>query len=77
MKTNQNETKSQAVEQHKERTGFSASTMPVLSKSGEFVHFFLPGDIVITEYANHLDAATCGLSRALQSQRDFRGGARR
>ena len=52
MKTNQNETKNQAAEQSKERTGFSTSAMPVLGKTGEYLYFFLPGDIVITEHAN-------------------------
>ena len=52
MKTNQNETKNQVAEQTKERSGFVASTMPVLGKTGEYLYFFLPGDITITEYAN-------------------------
>lgn len=52
MNTNQNETKNQASEQSKERTGFNTNMMPVLGKTGEYVYFFLPGDIVITEHAN-------------------------
>ncbi len=52
MKTNQNEINDRDREQSKERTGFSTSIMPVLSKTGEYIHFFLPGDIVITEHAN-------------------------
>lgn len=34
------------------RTGFYTNTMPVLGKTGEYVHYFLPGDVVITEHAN-------------------------
>ena len=52
MNTNQNETKTQDAPQLNPRTGFYTNVMPVLSKSGEYVHFFLPGDVTVTEYAN-------------------------
>jgi len=58
MKTNaqeikQTETKqAEAAPNTKPYTGFNMSIMPVLSKSGEHVLFFLPGDITITEHAN-------------------------
>lgn len=34
------------------RNGFYTNVMPVLGKTGEYVHYFLPGDVVITEHAN-------------------------
>lgn len=52
MKTNKNEIKNQPVEISKERTGFNTSIMPVMGKTGEYVYFFLPGDITITEHVN-------------------------
>ncbi|MGK5087331.1 hypothetical protein WDW86_07215 [Bdellovibrionota bacterium FG-2] len=52
MKTNQNETKNQAIEQNKERAGFITNVMPVLGKTGEYVYIFLPGEITITEHVN-------------------------
>ena len=52
MKTNMNETNTQTVKPINERTGFNTSIMPVLGKTGEYVYFFLPGDITITEHAN-------------------------
>lgn len=52
MKTTKNEIKTQAVEQNKERAGFITNVMPVLGKTGEYLYFFLPGDITITDNAN-------------------------
>jgi hypothetical protein len=52
MKTNKNETKSETVESTQERPGFYTNIMPVLGKTGEYVYFFLPGDITITEHVN-------------------------
>jgi hypothetical protein len=52
MKTNESEIKSESVEMNRRRAGFNASIMPVMGKTEEFVYFFLPGDITITEHAN-------------------------
>ena len=52
MKTNKSEIKNQTIKLSKERTGFNTSIMPVMGKTGEYVYFFLPGDITITEHVN-------------------------
>ena len=52
MKTIKNETKTQTAEVTQERAGFYTNIMPVLGKTGEYVYFFLPGDITITEHVN-------------------------
>ena len=53
MKTNEQEIKQTEVTQAtKPQTGFNTSVMPVLSKNGEYVYYFLPGDITITEHSN-------------------------
>ena len=51
MKTNAQETNQEAT-QATQRTGFYTNIMPVLGKTGEYVYFFLPGEITITEHAN-------------------------
>ena len=52
MKTNEQEIKQTEVTQTTQRTGFNTSIMPVLSKNGEHVFFFLPGEITICEHSN-------------------------
>jgi hypothetical protein len=53
MKTKDQEIKQTDVNQNtKPITGFNMSIMPVLSKNGEHVYFFLPGEISICEHSN-------------------------
>ena len=58
MKTNTQENKQIETNQPvaaptgKPYTGFNMSVMPVLSKTGEHILFYLPGDITITEHVN-------------------------
>lgn len=52
MKTNKQENTNQTTTQATQRTGFYTNIMPVLGKTGEYVYFFLPGEITITEHAN-------------------------
>ena len=53
MKTNNTETKTtNVIPAIKQQTGFYTNLMPILSKSGEHVLFFLPGEIVVTEHVN-------------------------
>jgi hypothetical protein len=50
-----NEQKNSQIETNqntKPAAGFNMSVMPFLSKDGEYVRFFLPGEITITEHAN-------------------------
>ena len=54
MKKSKNETTNAVVEITKERTGFNTSIMPVLGKTGEYVYYFLPGDITVTEQVNRI-----------------------
>jgi hypothetical protein len=53
MKTIAQETK-QEVAPATQRTGFYTNIMPVLGKTGEYVYFFLPGELIITEHVNRL-----------------------
>jgi len=55
MKTNEQEIKQTEVIQTTQRTGFNTSIMPVLSKNGEHVFYFLPGDITICEHSNRFN----------------------
>ena len=50
METN-NQIKTEQVTQNAERSGFYTKVMPVLSKDGEYVYFFL-GEMTVTEHAN-------------------------
>lgn len=50
METNSQNKNDQAT-QTTERSGFHTKVMPVLSKDGQFVYFFL-GEMAITEHAN-------------------------
>lgn len=52
MKTN--EMQSQSKDQNNSRAGFITNVMPVLSKSGEYLYYFLPGEVTITEHVNRL-----------------------
>lgn len=53
MKSNEQKTNQIETNQNtKPYAGFNMSVMPVLSKDGEYVRFFLPGEITITEHAN-------------------------
>ena len=53
MKTNEQKSTQTEVNQNvRQLTGFNTSIMPVLSKNGEHVYFFLPGEITITEHSN-------------------------
>ena len=52
MKTNKQETTKPEVTQSTQRTGFYTNIMPVLGKTGEYVYFFLPGEITICVMPN-------------------------
>ena len=53
MKTNeQKSTPTEVTQNVRQLTGFNTSIMPVLSKNGEHVYYFLPGDITICEHSN-------------------------
>lgn len=54
MKSKTQETKLEAPKQNPVASGFITNVMPVLGKTGEYVYFFLPGDITITEHANRI-----------------------
>lgn len=55
MKSNeQKNTQIQTIQNAKPFAGFNMSVMPVLSKDGEYVRFFLPGEITITEHVNRV-----------------------
>ncbi len=51
MKTNNEINNDQTATNTTQRAGFHANVMPVLSKDGEYVYFFLP-DMTVVEYAN-------------------------
>lgn len=56
MKANKQENQVKVGSQGKERSGFIANVMPVMGKTGEYVYFFLPGEMTITENANRFKA---------------------
>lgn len=51
METNNQATQQQSTNNKTERAGFHTNVMPVLSKDGEYVYFFLP-DMTVVENAN-------------------------
>jgi len=53
MKTITQETKQEVISAT-QRAGFYTNIMPVLGKTGEYVYFFLPGEITITEHVNRI-----------------------
>ncbi len=52
MNSNQSETQKPAINLNTARAGFFTNIMPSLGKTGEYVYFFLPGEITITEHVN-------------------------